>query len=78
MSKQYKEQEIQPNATYFCVITTTTGNQAYKIIQTEKGTFGRVKYKWCISDKLEVNPENFKEGKQVKPNEITRQKTFRI
>ena len=78
MSKEYKAQEIQPNATYFCVITTTTGNQAYKIIQTEKGTFGRVKYKWCISDKLEVNPENFKEGKQVKPNEITRQKTFRI
>lgn len=76
LSAVYKAQPIQANATYFCVITTTTGNQAFKIIQTEKGTFGRVKYKWCISDKLEVNPDKFKEGKQVKPSEITRQKTF--
>lgn len=77
---KYKPSPITAGAIFVYSVILANGQPAYKFIQTEKGTFGRVKYKFYNSNTLEFNPEKLQEamkGKQVKPTEITRQQTYK-
>lgn len=78
LSKLYRTANISANGQYITTCKTVNNKMMYMLIQTVKGTFGRVSYKYQLSENTTFLGE-FKDGmrgKQVKPTDITKGKIF--
>jgi len=77
LSKQYREATLS-TGTFITTQRNLNGSVSYKVLQIEKASFGRYKYKYQIMDTVK-QPDNLQEGmkgKQVKLEDITKNKVF--
>lgn len=78
LMNKFKAEPIKQNGTYVYACNSVNGKPYFKFIKTTAGSFGRVNYKWQISETLDFNPDELKDGKQIKPSEITMQQTYKF
>ena len=77
LSKQYREATLS-TGTFITTQRNLNGSVSYKVLQIEKASFGRYKYKYQVMDTVK-QPDNLQEGmkgKQVKLEDITKNKVF--
>jgi len=77
LSKQFREAQLGAG-TFITTQRNLNGSVSYKVLQIEKASFGRYKYKYQIMDTVK-QPDNLQEGmkgKQVQLTDITKNKVF--
>lgn len=77
LSQKHRQTTINSEGKYI-TITKTIAGLMYQLIHTYKGSFGRLTYKYQLSNDLNFSGElkDGMKGKQLKANEITTKKVF--